>query len=103
MQGRFYPDVFSRSGIELVAPGEQEQAYIHEKYVGELVNGVFLPETRRGLLRIVEMLKDREHIDAVILAGTELPLILTDATASDIPLLDATQIHVQAAVKRLWG
>src|SRR3989442_1754285 len=65
MQGRFYPDVFSRSEIELVAPSEQEQTYIHEKYVGELVNGVFLPETRRGLLRIVEMLKDREHIDAV--------------------------------------
>ena len=103
MQGRFYPDIFWRSGIELVPPGEQEQAYIHEKYVGELVNGVFLPETRRGLLRIVEMLKDREHIDGVILAGTELPLILSEATASDIPLLDATQIHVQAAVKRLWG
>ena len=103
MQGRFYPDVFSRAGIDLVAPGEEEQAYIHEKYVAELVNGVFQPETRRGLLRIVEILKDREHIDAVILAGTELPLILTEATASDIPLLDATQIHVQAAVKRLWG
>ena len=103
MQARFYPDVFARAGIEVVAPGEQEQAYIHEKYVGELVNGVFLPETRRGLLRIIEMLKDRERIDAVILAGTELPLILTDAMASDIPLLNTTQIHVQAAVKQLWG
>ena len=46
MQGRFYRDVFSHAGIDLVAPGEEEQTYIHEKYVGELVNGVFCP--RRG-------------------------------------------------------
>lgn len=49
------------------------------------------------------MMKDRDHVDAVILAGTELPLILTEVTASGIPLLDTTQIHVQAAVKQLWG
>jgi aspartate racemase len=103
MQGRFYPDVFSRAGIDVVAPGEEEQAYIHDKYMTELVNGVFLRGTRDGLLRIVELLKDRDRIEAVILAGTELPLILTDSTASGIPLLDTTQIHVQAATSRLWG
>jgi aspartate racemase len=103
MQGRFYPDVFSRAGIDVVAPGEEEQTYIHDKYMTELVNGVFLRGTRDGLLRIVEMLKDRDRVEAVILAGTELPLILTDSTASGIPLLDTTQIHVQAATSRLWG
>jgi len=103
MQGRFYPDVFSNSGIELVVPKAKDQAYVHDKYVTELVNGVFLPETRDGLLRVIEMLQGLDHVDAVILAGTELPLILTEATASGIPLLDTTQIHVRAAVKQLWG
>jgi aspartate racemase len=36
MQGRFYPDAFSRSRIDLVCPSD-EQLFIHEKYVGELL------------------------------------------------------------------
>ena len=51
----------------------------------------------------VAALKERESVEAVILAGTELPLVLTDTTASGIPLLDTTSIHVQAAAARLWG
>lgn len=50
MQGRFYPDVFSREGIALVIPAEDDQAFIHDKYVGELVKGVYRPETREKLL-----------------------------------------------------
>ena len=34
MEGRFYPDVFSRSSITLVVPEASEQAWIHEKYIG---------------------------------------------------------------------
>ena len=40
MQARFYPEIFSREGIQLVLPGEDEQAYIHHKYMNELVPGV---------------------------------------------------------------
>jgi hypothetical protein len=38
-----------------------------------------------------------------LLAGTELPLILTDLTEASIPLLDTTDIHVNAAVKLAWA
>jgi aspartate racemase len=103
MQARFYPDVFSREGIKIAVPEPDEQAYIHEKYMNELVNGVFLPETRAGLLRIVEQLKQRHAIDGLILGGTELPLILRDVTESGIPFLDTTRIHVRAAVAQLLG
>jgi len=99
MLGDFYPRVFSAAQIELVVPQPDEQAYIHERYLNELVKGVILPETRRQLLVIVERLKEQEHIDGLILGGTELPLILRGAGDSDIPFLDTTQIHVQAAVK----
>lgn len=103
MQGRFYPAVFSRAGIAVVAPRDDEQDYVHRKYVEELLNGVFDATTRDGLRRIVAALKERESVEAVILAGTELPLVLTDTTASGIPLLDTTPIHVQAAAEQLWG
>jgi aspartate racemase len=101
MQARFYPDVFSRKGIMLVVPPEDEQNYIHEKYLGELLKGVFLPETRERLLEIIESMKQQHQIEAAILAGTELPLILHGDQACGIPLLDTTQIHVRAVVERL--
>jgi len=101
MQGRFYPEVFSKEGIALAVPNQEEQAYIHDKYMSELIPGIFLPETRERLLAIVEALKKREGIEALILGGTELPLILRDATASGIPFLDTTKIHVESAIARL--
>ena len=101
MQGTFYPKVFSREGIELVAPDSTDQDYIHDKYLNELVPGKFLPETRAGLLAIVDRMKAKSDIDGLILAGTELPLILRDADHKGIPLLDTTKIHCQAAVAEM--
>jgi aspartate racemase len=98
MQGRFYHDVFVPGGVALVLPDDQEQAYIHDKYMTELLKGILRPETRERLLAIVARLKADAGIDGVILAGTELPLILRDPTASDIPLLDTTVIHARAIV-----
>src|SRR6266550_5342746 len=75
MQGTFYSKVFSREGIELLMPGPEDQTYIHDKYLNELVSGKFLPETRAELLAIVDRMEANSDIDGVILAGTELPLI----------------------------
>jgi aspartate racemase len=100
MQGRFYPDVFSKAGISLIVPEEDEQAYIHDKYMNELVMGIFLPETRERLLTIIDRLAKQEHAQGLILAGTELPLILRD-TQSGIPFLYTTEIHVKAAINAL--
>jgi aspartate/glutamate racemase len=63
--------------------------------------GVILPETQEGLLAIVERLKAQEGIEGVILGGTELSLILRDGMGTDIPFLDATQIHVKDVVAKL--
>ena len=111
MQANFYPKVFEREGIELSVPDPNDQDYIHDKYMNELVPGKFLPETRVGLLAIVDRMKAMSHppsqtygeasIDGVILAGTELPLILRDSDYKGIPFLDTTKIHVEAAVDRM--
>jgi len=101
MQGRFYPDVFSREGITLVVPGRDEQEYIHDKYMSELVNGIILPETREQLLAIVDRLEEQEKIQGLILGGTELPLILKEVANRGIPFLDTTGIHVKRIVEEL--
>ena len=101
MQGRFYPDVFSKKMISVIVPNEGEQDYIHDKYFSELVKGTVLPETRKRLLTIVDRLKEREAIQGLILGGTELSLILKAGMSQAVPFLDTTQIHAQAAVQEL--
>src|SRR6266567_1907196 len=101
MQSNFYPKVFSREEIEVFVPEPNDQDYIHDKYMNELVPGEFLPETRGGLLAIVDRMKAKSDIDGVILAGTELPLILRDPDHNGIPFLVTTKIHVEAAVDEM--
>ena len=101
MQASFYRDALSPRQIEVVVPNEEEQAWVHDKYMQELLNGIILPETREGLMAIVKALRDRSQIDGVILGGTELSLILRDETVFGIQVLDTTQIHVEAAVAQL--
>jgi len=101
MQAAFYPDGFSREGIRIVMPAPEEQTYIHDKYMNELIVGVFLPETRSRLLAIAERLKIQLGIEGLILGGTELPLILRDVKDLGIPLLDTTKVHVEEIVKQI--
>ena len=98
MQADFYQRVFARDGIELLVPDPHDQDYIHDKYMNELVPGKFLTDTRAGLLAIVDRMKATNDIDGVILAGTELPLILRDPIHNGVPFLDTTKIHIEAAV-----
>ena len=93
-QAHFYPKIFSRTDIKLFTPNDQEQAYIHEIYLGELLKDVFSPETRAKVLAIADEMKERHGIEAVILGGTELPLLLRADEHNGIRLLDTTRIHV---------
>src|SRR6266487_2678434 len=101
MQATFYLKVFSREGIEVFIPEPNDQDYIHDKYMNELVPGKSLAETRAGLLAIVDRMKAKSDIEGVILAGTELPLILRDPAHNRIPFLNTTKIHVEAAVTEM--
>jgi len=101
MQGEFYNVVFNRAGIEVVVPSMQQQEYIHNKYMTELVNGIILDETRAELVRIATELKEQRGIDALVLGGTELPLILRSAQGIGIPLIDTTKTHVTEIVQAI--
>lgn len=94
MQSSYYQAEFDKSGIAMLVPNEEEQRYIQQKLFSEIENGVFLEETRNGLLKIVKRLIADESIDGVILGCTELPLILTKSEYG-IPFLNTTEIHAQ--------
>ena len=101
MQSGIYQDVCARQGIAVTLPAAQEQDYVHEKYVGEMVKGCFLPETRTGFLAVAQRMRKDEGIDGLILGGTEMPLLLNDNVGIGIPFLDTARIHVNAALDRM--
>jgi len=41
MEGSFYPTVFARRGIAVVSPNDEERAWIHDLYIGQLLKGEF--------------------------------------------------------------
>lgn len=101
MQAPFYPKVFSRTDIRLVTPNAEEQDYIHEKYFGELLKDTFLPETRAKFLNIADEMKTRDGVEAIILGGTEIPLLLRTEEHNGIQLLDTTRIHVDRLIEEM--
>jgi len=101
MEAPFYPTVLARFNITVVTPGEEERVWVHARYVEELLKGDFRDATRDAFISLIERLKEREGIDAVILGGTELPLLLEAAVVAGLPVLDTTELHVNAIVERL--
>jgi aspartate racemase len=101
MEGSFYPTVFARRGIVIVSPNDEERAWVHDRYIGQLLKGEFLDETRNGVISVVSRLRKEGEIDGVVLGGTELTLLLSAPVVADIPALDTTALHVAAIVKRL--
>lgn len=101
MEASFYPQVFDRRGITVVTPDPADRAWVHERYVGELLAGDFRDDTRQAVIALVGQLRERHAADGVILGGTELPLLLGDSDIAGLPALDTTALHVAAIVARL--
>src|SRR5664279_3231976 len=101
MRASFYPEEFQRAGIAFVTPTEPERELIHQKYIGELLKNQFLPQSREEIMRIAKRLQAEEGIESLVLAGTELPLLLREAANHGIEFLDTTVIHVEAVVDEL--
>ena len=99
MEGGFYDEVFAESGIKIIIPDEKDLKYIHAKYMDELVKGIIKDSTKQELLYISKRLKERNGADAIILGGTELPLILKESDDSEIPFIDTTMVHVKKIIE----
>ncbi len=99
MQGGFYQTGFSKEGIEIITPQIESQNYIHDKYMNELVNGIFRSETKEKLIDITNEMIELNGIEGLILGGTELPFILKKEDFINFKLLNTTEIHVESILK----
>ena len=93
-----YPDALAPRGIEWLRPEPGEQAEIDRIIMDELVLGIFRPEAAETHRRVLRRMAGA-GCDAAVMACTEIPLILDEATAG-LPLLDSTRLLARAALVR---
>jgi aspartate racemase len=101
MEGPVYPGKLSAAGIESRIPGTKEREKINQIIFDELVNAQFLPRSLAYLTEVIRALGD-EGCDAVALACTEIPLLVT-AESSPLPTLDSTRLLARAALRKAVG
>ncbi len=99
MNASFYPDTFSKYGMNVIMPEEEDKKLINHRLFSEIELGIFKDETRKELIDIAKKMVKEKHIDSLILGCTEFPLILKDPEYAGIPMLNTTRIHVNAIVK----
>lgn len=97
MTGPVYPEVLYRMGLSFQIPDEEDRTKIDTVIFKELVNGIFLEESRLYFNKVIQKLKDL-GCDAAILGCTEIPLII-DPQDCPLPTLDSTRLLARAALK----
>jgi aspartate racemase len=88
-----YANDFEKNGIELVFPQNQKTV---TNIILNIMAGRKLRSDKQALLKIVQDMKER-GAEAVILACTELPLLISQNDA-DLPLFDTIEILARKTV-----
>ena len=98
MEGPVYPAALSAAGIDHRIPGLEQRQRVNQIIFDELVGGQFLPRSLAEYVEVIRSLQ-AEGCDAVALACTEIPLLVTPET-SPLPTLDSTRILARAALRK---
>jgi aspartate racemase len=94
MDSDLYPTRLAKFGVEVVMPEPADRAEVHRVIFDELVHGVVRDQSRVRYLQVIDGLI-AHGVDAVVLACTEIDLLLADGDAP-VPLLDSTRLHCEA-------
>jgi aspartate racemase len=97
MTGPVYARALAERGLGLVIPDEAMRTRLNAAIFGELVQGIFTPETTDLFIGAIADLKSA-GAECVILGCTEIPLIIT-AENSPLPALDSTRLLAAYAVR----
>ncbi|MDF3287867.1 amino acid racemase [Streptomyces sp. RB6PN23] len=101
MKGPVYPRALAERGIACEVPDARDRETVSRVIFEELVNGVLTDASRADYVRVIERLAAR-GCDAVALACTEIPLLVTP-DVSPLPTLDSTRLLARAAFDAAVG
>lgn len=96
MEKAFYRDRLSAAGLEPVVPDQEDRDRLHAIIFDELCQGVVRPESTAAGLEMVSR-GQAAGADGVIFGCTEVGLLLSPDQI-DLPVVDTTLVHCEAAV-----
>lgn len=96
MEQDFLKSRLTDHGLTVLVPEAHERQTVHRIIYDELCVGVISDASRQAYQRVIESLAAR-GAQAIILGCTEIGLLIKPQH-SDLPLLDTTELHAQAAV-----
>jgi len=82
--------------IEVLVPNKSDRAAVNRIIYDELCRGKIKASSRYSLIEIIQKLVER-GAEGIILGCTELPLLIRPGDV-DVPLLNTTRLHAEAAV-----
>ena len=94
MGSTLYPDRLRPLGVDVLVPSDDDRREVHRIIYDELVHNTVTDESRAAYLGVVDRIVER-GADAVLLACTEIGLLLRDGDAP-VPLLDTSVLHSEA-------
>src|SRR5882762_4191627 len=97
MEGPVYRSKLAPVGIDYRVPNTEQRTRINQIIYDELVYARFVPESRAYFQSVIRDLAG-DGCDAVALACTEIPLLISPADSA-LPILDSTRILARAALR----
>ena len=97
MTESFYRRRLVSHGVDLVPPDMEQVEVIDRIIYDELMRGKATREAERTMKTWIT-LKERAGAEAIVLACTELSMIV-DVDANVLPIFDSTRAHCRAAVE----
>lgn len=98
MHSSTYQTHLGLRGIQVLAPNPDEAEFVDRLIFDELIYGYSRPESHAMLVQIVQGLQ-AQGCEAIVLASSELPLVLQEDSCP-LPLYDSAEILAEAAVVR---
>jgi aspartate racemase len=78
-----------------VRPRPAEVDFIHNAYSNLARTGVASGEDREQFIRLAQTLQERDGVDAIVLAGTDLA-VMFGPESTPFPHVDCTRVHIDA-------
>jgi aspartate racemase len=101
MEQDFYLGCLRRQhGLDAIVPGTaQDRAEVDNIIYQELCQGRITPASRQRYLAIIRRAEQEQDADAVIYGCTEVGLLISPEDHPELPAIDTTRVHVNAAIE----
>ncbi|MBT2759322.1 amino acid racemase [Mesobacillus foraminis] len=97
-----YNEKLSAEGFELIQPPLSEQEEIEKIISEELIYGIASESSRKRVLEIIEGVQ-KQGSEAIVLACTEFPILLTAEDVKGAAVIDSSEVIVNKVLELTWS